>query len=183
MPDSILSSTNLPQPSLSGFFLISRLGSGRLNSIRITNLAMAQILGPRPAWWIGDLVSMVPTGRVELTGAQIEEIIENRLKNKNFVPKDFSIFLAASIRSIMCTWNAHKRFLRGTKSTDRVPAKLHVKHFKRYHDFIEQGGNPECYENLEAVIFPQWHTSEKSNFSKGLSKGMHPHRLHVFSEM
>jgi hypothetical protein len=139
---------------------------------------MAQIVGPRPAWWIGDLVSMAdPNGKEELTGAQIEEIIMNRVKNKNFVQKDFFAFLAAGIRSIMCTWNAHKRMLRGTKSTDRVPAKLHIRHFKRYHDFIEQGGNPECYENLEAVMFPQWHTSEKSNSSKSLCQGRQQNQI------
>jgi hypothetical protein len=123
----------------------------------------------RPQWYRGDLL---PRSRAietktfgELSGHVLDEIIQEKLKNPEFVWKDLLMYLGLSdpvLRGILQRWNQHKKLLATippeTAATDQALQKILGKNqaqrlrcWKRYRNFIDNGGCPEPVN--QALLF------------------------------
>ena len=118
----------------------------------------------RPPWYRGDLL---PRSRTiesktfgELSGHILDEIIQEKLNNPEFIWKDLRIFLGLSdpvLRGMLQRWNEHKILLAKippeTAATDRALQNIlgkgqaqRLRCWKRYRNFIDDGGCPEAVD-------------------------------------
>ena len=136
----------------------------------------AEKAGVRPAWWKGidGSVPIVPEimpkqnskTRHSFSGKEMEEMIWNRFHNKEWVGKTADLFVGGghcAAKTRMQVWDHHKRIWKGSNRYQLTQFRVSPSHrlwWKRYHDFLDQGGDAEPHP-LIVERFGPWRPDER----------------------
>ena len=126
--------------------------------------------GMRPAWWkakdggaplIPEIMPKMdsPTHH-SFSGEQMEEMIWNRYNNTKWRNKDADLFVgggkAAAVRR-MQAWDQHKKDWEGSERSQMEQYAIVAAQqlwWRRYHDFVENGGDPAPHPRLSKDYSP-----------------------------